>query len=235
MCPRTLLDDQLLLTPPSCMEACVLPPCLIPEFWTLNTLLLYCFFFPVLRRLLAMLFYFSVSKLWACSELRLLFCLALLFSKGQFSINLLNKCSYFESLQQSLECGAFNPVFRWERKGEMTCPGHKTNNYQAWDIILGLSDSASLHPTKLCLEDFFCYAYILSAYMCMRVGTKCHGTYVEIRTIYERACSLFFTIWVSGIKLRLLGLLSNNFNCWAISLVILRFLQIISDAYKGHN
>lgn len=182
-----------------------------------------------------MLFYFSVSKLWACSELRLLFCLALLFSKGQFSINLLNKCLYFESLQQSLECGAFNPVFRRERKGEMTCPGHKTNDYQAWDIILGLSDSASLHPTKLCLEDFF-IMLIYYLHTCVCVWVQSAMEHIWRSGQYMRACSLFFlTVWVSGIKLRLLGLSSNNFNCWAISLVVLRFLQIISDAYKGHN
>lgn len=47
------------------------------------------------------------------------FCLAFVFLAGlrflQFSINLLNKCLYFESLQQSLKCGALIPVFRWEK------------------------------------------------------------------------------------------------------------------------
>lgn len=46
----------------------------------------------------------------------------------------------------------------------------KLNNYQAWDIILGLSDSASLHPMKLCLEDFFIMLiYYVHTYVCMWV------------------------------------------------------------------
>lgn len=57
-----------------------------------------------------------------------------------------------------------------KRKGKMTCPGHETNNYQAWYIILGLSDSTSLHPTKLCLEDFFIMLiYYLHTCVCMWV------------------------------------------------------------------